>query len=542
MGREPVDLLVIGGGITGAGIARDAALRGIRTALVEKGDFGCGTSSASSRLIHGGLRYLEQYQFGLVLEASRERRVLLHTAPHLVRPLPFLFPIYGGSRVPAWKLRAGMWLYDILAAFRNVHLHRWLRPKTVRKLEPGLRDRELVGAALYYDAQVDDARLVLAAMRSAAQAGALTANYAEVTTLAKPEGRLRGAVVRDLMTGELRTVRALVVVAAAGPWNDSVRRLDDPNAPAVLRPTKGVHVVVPRARLRHTHAVTLFSPIDGRVMFVLPWGDLSYIGTTDTDDPESPDDVHATASDVIYLLRSVNAYFPDARIGPADVVSTWAGLRPLLAPGDARAASAVSREHRIFESASGLITIAGGKLTTFRIMARQVVDRVAARLHAIDGRPTPSAPPTDRLPLPGGEAADLEVLVEAAHRRGLPDATARHLVQSYGSEWAAVANLVDRDRRLGEPLVRGQPQIFAEVAHGVEREMAMKVVDVLIRRLHVFHSDPGHARRVAPAVASQMGRALGWDEGRELEEVAEYYTQLDRTRRFTKQLTGMNVA
>src|SRR5216110_1004190 len=239
MAETPVDLLIIGGGITGAGIARDAALLAFRTALIDKSDFGAGTSSHSSRLIHGGIRYLEQYAFHLVFEASRERRVLLRIAPHLVRPLAFLFRVYRGARFPAWQLRAGMWLYDLLAAFRNVRWHRWLRPKNVRRVEPGLRDRGLIGAALYYDAQADDARLVIATLRSALRAGAIAANYVETTALLKPDGRVRGAVVRDVLTGETATVRANVVVSATGPWSDTMRRLDDPQAAPILRLTKG---------------------------------------------------------------------------------------------------------------------------------------------------------------------------------------------------------------------------------------------------------------------------------------------------------------
>src|SRR5947207_7153987 len=423
MAEGSVDVLIIGGGITGAGIARDAALRGYRTALIDKADFGAGTSSHSSRLIHGGIRYLEQYAFHLVFEASRERRVLLRIAPHLVRPLPFLFPVYRGARVPAWKLRAGMWLYDLLSAFRNVHWHRWLRAKNVRRVEPGLRDRGLVGAALYYDAQTDDARLVIATVRSAVRAGALAANYVEMTALLKPDGRVRGAAVRDVLTGETASIRANVVVNATGPWSDRVRRLDDPNAAPIMRPTKGAHVIVPRQRLANEHAVTLFSPVDGRVMFALPWGDLSYIGTTDTDADGSPDGLRVTAADVTYLLRSANAAFPDAHLAQSDVLSAWAGLRPLLREDD-RNPSQVTREHRVLESPQGLISIVGGKLTTYRVMARDVVDRVAARLHDLDGRPRAKRPPTDRQPLPGGEAAELDVLVESARARGAAEATA----------------------------------------------------------------------------------------------------------------------
>ena len=536
MAAEPVDLLVIGGGITGAGIARDAALRGFRIALVDKGDFGAGTSSHSSRLIHGGIRYLEQRDFRLVFEASRERRVLLRIAPHLVRPLPFLFPVYRGARVPAWKLRAGMWLYDLLAAFRNVKTHRWLNPKQVRRAEPALKDRGLSGAALYWDAQTDDARLVLATMRSAARAGAQVANYAEVMSLLKPDGRVRGAVVRDVLSGETRTVRALVVVNAGGPWVDGLRRMDDPTALPLLRPTKGAHVAVPRRRIGNERAITLFSAIDGRVMFVLPWGELSYIGTTDTDADASPDALRVTADDVTYLLRSANAAFPDAHLAPNDVVSVWAGLRPLLQQDAAAAPSQVSREHRVVESAQGLITIAGGKLTTYRVMARDVVDRVAARLHELDGRPVAPRPPTDRLPLPGGEAAELEVVLESARARAVPDATARHLVASYGSETPAILNLVERDRGLGDPIAPGRPEIWAEVAHAVEREMALRIQDVLIRRLHLFYEYAEQGTAVAAPVAQRMKKLLGWDDVREAEELVDYFKVVERARAYRAEI------
>ena len=534
MAEGSVDVLVIGGGITGAGIARDAALRGFRTALVDKSDFGAGTSSHSSRLIHGGIRYLEQGALHLVFEASRERRVLLRIAPHLVRPLAFLFPIYKGGRVPGWKLRAGMWLYDILSSFRNVKRHRWLRAKNVRREEPALRDKGLVGAALYYDAQVDDARLVIATMRAAARAGALVANYAEITSLLKPDGRVRGAVVRDVLTGQTVMIRANVVVNATGPWSDEVRRLDDPQGALLLRPTKGAHAAVPRRRIANEHAVTLFSPIDGRVMFVLPWGDLSYIGTTDTDADSSPDSPCVTAADVTYLLRSANAAFPDAHLTAKDVVSVWAGLRPLLRQNKQTNPSGVSREHQVIESPHGLITIAGGKLTTYRVMARDVVDRVAKRLRELDGRPVAGRPPTDRLPLPGGEAAELQILIEAARARGASDVTAQHLIAYYGSEAAAVLNLVERERALGAPMVRGRPEIWAEVVYAVEREMAMRVQDVMIRRLHLFYETRDQARDVVAAVAARMKQLLGWDDVREAEELRDYFGLVQQAQAFRR--------
>src|SRR5207253_833835 len=422
----------------------------------------------------------------------------------------------------------------------NVKWHRWLGRKATQRLEPGLRDKELQGAALYYDAQTDDARLVIATMRSAAHAGALVANYAEVTALIKPDGRVGGATVRDQLTGRTSTVRALVVVNATGPWVDRVRRLDDAGSDLLLRPTKGVHVAVLRKRVGHTQAVTLMSPIDGRVMFVLPWGDLSYIGTTDTDEDTSPDDVRATGEDVIYLLRSANWFFPTARLSPRDVVATWAGLRPLLRAGALDVApSATSREHRVVEGPGGLLTIAGGKLTTYRLMARDVVDRVAARLHALDGRPRAPRAPTDRLPLPGGETADLEGLVKAATQRGARESTARYLVGAYGSEAAAVLNLVERDRALGQPIVAGRPEVWAEVTHAVEREMALRLSDVLIRRLHLFYATRDQGVSAAGAVADRMAAAIGWDATRRDAELSDYRTQVARSRAFADEVARL---
>ncbi|MBI4420136.1 MAG: glycerol-3-phosphate dehydrogenase/oxidase, partial [Gemmatimonadetes bacterium] len=378
MAREPVDLLVIGAGATGAAIARDAAMRGIRTALLDKGDFGSGTSSRSSRLIHGGLRYLELRDFRLVFEASRERRTLLRIAPHLVWPRSFLFPVYAGGRVSWWKLAAGLWLYDALALFRNVGRHRMLSKRRLLRAEPALRERGLKGGARYYDAQCDDARLSLANARAAHGHGALVANYLRADRLALADGQVRGAEVTDVLTGASFAVRALVVVNATGAWGDELRSLA--GEPPALRRTKGAHVAVARERIGHQEAIALTSPVDGRLFFVLPWGELSVIGTTDTDFERDPDRVSVEAEDVVYLLRSTNAFFPNARLQPKDVVSAWAGVRALLRPADPRDPSAVSREHRIIESAAGLISVLGGKLTTFRSMAEETVDRVLARL------------------------------------------------------------------------------------------------------------------------------------------------------------------
>ena len=534
LAAAPVDLLVIGAGITGAGIARDAALRGIRTALLDGGDFGGGTSSRSSRLVHGGLRYLEHGWFRLVFEASRERRVLLRIAPHLVRPMAFLFPVHAGARVGRWRMAAGLWLYDLLSAFHNVHPHRTLSRRAVQKAEPRLRSQGLLGGARYYDAYCDDARLVLANARAAHRSGALVASYATVRSFEKASGELRGAVVDDAINGRQLTVHARVIVNATGPWTDALRLLDDSDAEPQLRPTKGVHIAVPGHRVGNAGALTITSPIDGRVMFILPWGDTTIVGTTDTDYVGDPGLVAPAVDDITYLLRSANALFPDARLAPNDVVAAWAGLRPLLKDGGEGTTAAVPREHRISESTSGLLTIAGGKLTTYRAMAAELVDVVAAKLHRLDGRRVPDRAPTAAEPLPGGEVADLELLVRELVKERVPPHVARHLVDTYGSEAMAVANLAARESTLAEPVAPGVPILRAEVVHQARREMAVTVSDVMIRRTHLFHRHPGQGTEVTPVVAGLLARELGWDAAHEAASLASY---LDEVRRMRQALT-----
>jgi glycerol-3-phosphate dehydrogenase len=526
-----LDVLVIGGGITGAGIARDAAMRGLRTALVEQADFGAGTSSRSSRLVHGGLRYLEHGALHLVFEASHERHVLLRIAPHLVRPRSFLFPLFAGGRVPRWQLAAGLWLYDGLSLFRNVRRHQWLSKRGMLRAEPGLRARDLRGGARYWDAQCDDARLTLANIRDAHRHGALVANYATVEALETADGRVRGARVRDLETGARLPVRALVTVNAAGPWSDAVR--DD--GQAFLRLTKGAHVAVPRARVGHREAITLLSPLDGRVMFVLPWGDLTYVGTTDTDHDGPPDDVRATGADVRYLLRSANAVFPDARLTPDDVIATWAGLRPLLRPADARDPGAVSREHHIIDR-PGIISVIGGKLTTYRAMAAEAVDRAAARLAEFDGRRPPPRAPTEREPLPGGETRDLELVVAEAVREGVSPELARYLAGAYGTETSAVVRLARSDPRLAAPIAAGHRGIRAELVHALRREMAVTLTDLLVRRTHVFQEVRGHALAEAGQLVDLVADEAGWDGSRKARELAQYLVEVERSDLFRSEV------
>jgi glycerol-3-phosphate dehydrogenase len=522
LGQGPWDLLIIGGGIVGAGAARDAAMRGLRVALVERGDIGAGTSSRSSRLVHGGLRYLEHGEFRLVFEALHERAILRTIAPHLVHPLPFVFPVHRGDRVPRWKLLAGLWLYDLLAGTRNVRAHRMLGKRELLRAEPMLRERGLIGGARYWDCQVDDARLTLGNARSAAAAGAAIATYTAVTSLERTGGRITGVHLVDQLTGTTGTATASVIVNATGPWADHLRAMEEPGIAPILRLTRGSHVLVPRERLGHTDAVTLTSAVDGRVMFVLPWGKWSYIGTTDTDHDGGPDEVRATREDVTYLLRSANAAFPQARLVDEDVIATWSAVRPLVQQTAALSTAAVSREHAILTGSAGMLTIVGGKLTTYRRMAAELVDRVSDALHRLDGRPRAPRAPTDRVPLPGGEAADLAPLRARAIEAELSEATADHLVARYGAELQGIVNLVASDRRLAEPLHPAHPAIAAEVVHVTRREIPRTVDDVLARRIRLQGETADHGVAAAAATARLMGEVLGWDKEGVAREAERY--------------------
>ena len=548
------DVLVVGGGITGCGIARDAALRGLRVALVEKDDFASGTSSRSSRLIHGGLRYLEHGELHLVFEASAERRRLLRLAPHLVHPLDFLWPVYAGARVPRWKLEAGLTLYDALALFRNVGTHRRLSVRQVATREPGLRREGLLGGARYFDAATDDARLTLANALGAAEAGAVVLNHAPVRELLVSEGTVTGACVVDAHAAPQRPIetRARVVVNATGPWSDALLRLERSStggqrstaasgtpsaalsgaasarasagaAPAgsmepaqeaaaaaarggTVHGSKGVHIAVPRGRVGNHGALTLLSPRDGRVMFVLPGDEHTIIGTTDTYTTSSPDEVRASTADVRYLLESANAFFPAARLSDHDVVSAWAGIRPLVPSASAADPDAASREHAILRQ-NGVVTITGGKLTTYRIMALDVVDAVCAEL----GRRTRRADHarTRSLPLPGGDIPFIERALEDARGATGDDALARRLVHAYGSRWPAVWDEI-RETDGATRLAAELPYTLGEMRYAVRREMACTLADLLVRRTHLAFETRDHARAAAPLVAAAVAALLHW--------------------------------
>ena len=517
------DLLVVGGGITGCGIARDAAMRGLRVALVERDDFGSGTSSRSSRLIHGGVRYLEHGWLRLVFEASRERRILLRIAPHLVRPLVFTWPVYRRARVPLWKLRAGLGLYDALALFRNVARHSGLSVAGVAEAEPELRRDRLTGGARYHDAATDDARLTLANAIAAGESGAVVVNHAAIVAFRKEDGRVIGAMIRDEATGASSEIAVRAVVNAGGPWSDEIRALDDGSAVAAVRGTKGVHISVPRHRVGNRDALTLLSPIDGRVFFVLPAGAHTIIGTTDTFTRAHPTEVRADEEDVKYLTASANAFFPNARLTPADVVAAWAGIRPLIAEGAARDEGDSSREHALHRSASGVFSITGGKLTTYRSMAAEVVDDVVRANGDSAGRAS-----TDRVALPGGDIDSPESEARDASAACGDAATGAHLARAYGSRWRDVWALSAKEPSLNAHVAPGLPYTLADFVWGVEREMATTLADLLMRRTTIAYELPDQARSLAPRVARTVASRLGWSHTDVEREIATYEREAER--------------
>ena len=504
------ELIVIGAGINGCGIALEAAGGGYSVLLLEQGDIGSGTSSRSSRLIHGGLRYLRDGKVRLVREASRERSWLLSQFPHLVKPLRFLIPFYRGEG-RHWITRIGLWLYDYLSGYTNVAKHRTVTAPEVVAAEPRIRREELLGGAFYHDAWTDDFRLVLLNAKRAHTAGAHVLTYARAEDIIMDAGRAKGVAFRDMLEDRLYEVQSDVVVNATGPWSDSIRqRLG--RSPR-LRLTKGVHLLLPRTQVGNMNAVVMRSPDDGRYVFAIPWRGLTLVGTTDTDHGGSPEDVHADSEDVAYLLDTLNRTFPLARAEPDDVISTYAALRP-LAGRPTIPESSVSRRERIIQDAPGLVTLIGGKLTTYRSVAQRVVRR------ALRDLPTPTAgvrrPTSTSVPQEGVDRAMRE-----GEALGLGRETLDQLATAAGPEMPGLLAILE-DRSLRDPILPELPYIRGQVAYAVRHEMALRLEDVLVRRLRVMNEDPGHGLGVADEVAELMGSYLGWDAPRIESEVERY--------------------
>ena len=519
---EPFDLLVIGGGITGAGIAREAALAGLRVALVERADFASGTSSRSTKLIHGGLRYLRNYEFRLVHEAVVERQRMLRMAPHLVHPLRFVFPVYRGDPDPLWKLKLGLMVYDAFAGPSNKIRHKMYGARRLLELEPLLHPDGLVGGGVYTDSATDDARLVVEVIQSGVEHGVAAANYVQVESLLEDgRGQVAGARVRDRVNGAQFEIRAQRVLSAAGPWADQVRRMEDPAARPLLRLTKGVHISVPRSRLPISHAVTIRGE-DGRVMFAIPSYAYTYVGTTDTDYTGDPAAVGIDWEDVGYILRAARQNFPAASIGPDEVIGAWAGLRPLIA-SDASDPSATSRDYKLYHGSKGMISVAGGKLTAFRAMAAHIVDEVfpatrgSRRRRARSMAPLPGAPQHPPSP---------ELIGHLARETNEPPEEVERVVNRYGRAFDGV--LRDYDARAAE-VGPARAWRLAQVRRAVEAEMAIHLEDVLWRRTNLLLFSPDNGLSNVAELAEEMGRLRGWS-------VAEIADETERARELVRQM------
>ncbi|WP_425437177.1 glycerol-3-phosphate dehydrogenase/oxidase [Micromonospora wenchangensis] len=540
---ERFDVLVIGGGATGAGAALDAASRGLKVALVEARDFAAGTSSRSSKLIHGGLRYLEQLEFHLVHEALTERGLLAtRLAPHLVRPVPFLIPLPAGRGLrdlPARLFRrsyygAGVAAYDAFAGLfgtgRGMPLHRHLTREGARRVFPSLRADALAGAIRYYDGQVDDARLVVTLARTAASLGATVVSSARAVGLVRQAREVTGVRVRDLEAppgspdAEFE-VRARTVIAATGVWSDDMSRMlnDVGLRPGIrVRASKGVHLVVPRSAI--TGETGLIVRTATSVLFVIPWGGHWIIGTTDTDWRLDRSHPAASARDIQYLLDQVNLVL-DRPLSSADIEGVYAGLRPLLA-GEADSTSKLSREHAVFEPMLGLLLVAGGKYTTYRVMAADVVDRAAHRLGGV--RPSRTAD----LPLLGadGYAAMWRDRADLARRHGVPVGVVEHLLERYGTLTLAVLALIAADPLLASPLAGAPEYLAAEVTYATRSEGALHLEDVLTRRTRISFETAHRGLDSAGHTAELMGAVLGWDAATREREIAHYRARVEAER------------
>ena len=520
------DVLVIGGGISGAAVARDAARRGFRTALIEAVDFAYGTSSRSSRLVHGGLRYLENFEFDLVFEASQERRTLLRIAPHLVRPLEFTFPIFEDGRVGKRKLDAGMWLYDALSFFRNIERHQMLEPKELIEREPGIRSKGLLGGARYFDAQVDDARLVMMTVIAALESGAIVTNRAEVCAIDSSDWPGHRVVVADREGEGKFDVDTLAIVNATGAWAEQTLIRAEAKPTVRIAPSRGTHIHVKRDRVGHDGAFIFEAPQDGRIMFVLPWReDLTLIGTTDEFYDGKPEDVAATPTEIAYLLEATNRLFPEAKLRSEDVLSAWAGLRPLVQPEEGFSeAGAVSREFEIREGPTGVFTLSGGKLTSHRHMAEKTVDRLQQFLGRAGVSPTHKVD-TAKTPLPGGTFDTLDALRTDVRARadayGVGRVSADRLTRAYGTRAYRVLELVKRRPELRRPILEDRPHILAEALYAVQNEFALHVEDVLYRRTRIGLETRDKTAVAAQRIANVMGTELGWSSGKIVQEIED---------------------
>ncbi len=486
------DLIVVGGGINGVAIANIASDCGLKVALLEKGDFAGGTSSKSTKLIHGGIRYLEHLEFDLVRESLKERFIQFKNVPHLVKPLLFIIPVYKNDKRPLWMMKFGVWLYDFLSGPYKIGRRRYLLMEELSLLEPSLNKENCLGAVLYYDAQMDDARLCLENVLSASLKGAHAANYVEVTGFLKENGKVTGVEAMDLLGKRNLIIRARKTICATGPWTNKLLKLDHPSSRKKVRLTKGVHLVYPGQLT--AHAFLLTSHRDKRIFFMIPWMGNSLIGTTDTDYAGDPDSVAADSEDIQYLLEEARRFFPGIDFQEGKIITTFAGLRPLVRRGGAP--SDVSRKHVVETSFSGLFFVIGGKYTTYRKIAMDCVNRILKSLQNPSGVGaraglTPRREIAERQARPisfesyplYGSGEISESAQAAADRVGLPIKTVTYLMGKYGTRYIDVLKLTENHPELKNPICSCSPAIGAQVVYSIETEMAQTPEDIIHRRL-----------------------------------------------------------
>ena len=522
LAHEEFDILVIGGGVTGAGALLDAASRGLKVAMVEARDIASGTSSRSSKLIHGGLRYLEQYDFKLVREALHERELMVATtSPHLVKPVGFLYPLHEKYKERTY-VGAGLALYDMLRGFqRAMPFHKHISQRKINQIAPSLRPDIVTGAIKYYDAQVDDARHTMTIIRTARRHGAVVATHVEVRELIRNGKKVVGAIVRDLLTGEDIKVTSKSVVMCAGIWSDELHQKFGLTAGYGVTMSKGVHIVVPGSAIKSDTGIILKTAIS--VLFLIPWGDKWIVGTTDTPYTGDRANPHATDEDIQYILDQANKVL-EPQLKREEIIGVYAGLRPLVANAKNSTTTKLSREHTVDRSAPGFVSIAGGKYTTYRVMGKDAID-----LAAIDLRRLVNDSCTEKLPLVGADGyfALVQQVSVIANEYGLAEATISHLLNRYGSMISEVLEIVKSDKKNGQLLDSTLPYIKAEIIYAATHEGAMSVDDVISRRTRLAFEAPHAGLELVDEIASIIAPLLGWGTKEKKASINQYRAQVD---------------
>jgi glycerol-3-phosphate dehydrogenase len=522
LANNDFDILVIGGGINGVGIALDAASRGLSVALVEEKDFASGTSSRSSKLIHGGLRYLEQYDFKLVREALQERELMITTiAPHLVQPVSFIYPLQEKFKERTY-VGAGMALYDALRGFkRALPWHKHISQKELSEIAPSLRLDLITGGYKYFDAQVDDARHTMMIARTAAKYGAVITTRTRVEEVKLDGKRVVGAIVRDLENEKLIEVKAKVTVMAAGVWTDQLYKDFGIKAGYEVRMSKGAHIVVPGSAIRSKTGVIIKTDIS--VLFIIPWGDKWIVGTTDTDYEADPNTPIATRNDVNYIINQANRVL-EPKLNQSQVIGVFAGLRPLISTNEDSKTTDLSREHVVDHPVPGFVSIAGGKYTTYRVMAEDAIDAAVVDLKRL----TPDSC-TESLAIVGADGYSVLKNQKAAIAKsyGISEATFEHLLNRYGSLFVEVLEAAKSDEKLALPITTQLPYVGAEILYAVTHEGALSVSDVMNRRTRINFEAPDQGRSILETVAEIMAKPLGWSKADMKKSISEYISEID---------------